>query len=90
MVGILMGDENVMDALRRDAEPAHLLLQPVVVIARVEHQRGFSLTVEKDIRHPFAHAGDVLVDPTGVERLEDFFSPVHPAHFLFLELGRLL
>lgn len=84
-----MGDEDVPDALGIDAQPAHFFFQTVVVIARVDHERGVALAVEEDIRHPLPHAGHMLVHPAGIQGLEDFFAPVHPAHFFFLEFGRL-
>ena len=89
MVRVLMGDENMANLRRIDAQPAHLFLQPVVVVSRVDHDRRPALAVKEDIRHPFAHAGHVLVDPARVERLKNLFAAVHFAHFLFLELGCL-
>ena len=87
MVGVLMGDEDMPDGLRIDAQPAHLLRQPVVVIARVDHDGGIALAIEKDVGHPLPHTGHVFVDPAGVQGLEDLLAPVHPAHFLFLKFG---
>ena len=81
MVGVLMGDEDMADGLRVDAEPAHLFLKTVIVVARVDHDGRLALAVEKDVRHPFAHAGDMLIDPAGIERLEDFLAAVHLAFF---------
>ena len=90
MVGVLMGDEDMADGLRVDAEPAHLFLKTVIVVARVDHDGRLALAVEKDVRHPFAHAGDMFIDPAGVQRLEDLLAAVHLAHFLFLKFGSLL
>ena len=75
--------------LRIDTEPAHFFGKAVVVIARVDHDRGIALAVKEDIRHPFAHTGDVLIDPPGVQRLEYLLAAVHPAHFFFLKFGCL-
>ena len=80
-----MGDENMADAAGVDAQPAHFFFQTVVVIARVDHQRGVALAVKEDIRHPLPHAGDVLVYPAGVQGLEDLLAAVHLAHFFFLK-----
>ena len=44
-----------------------------------------AFAVEEDVRHPFAHAGNILVDPAGVQRLEDLLAPVHPAHCFSLK-----
>ena len=85
MVGVLMGDEDMADGLRVDAEPAHLFLKTVIVVARVDHDGRLALAVEKDVRHPFAHAGNILVDPSGVQRLEHLLAPVHPVHCFSLK-----
>ena len=84
-----MGDEDAVDAPGVDAQPAHLFLETVVVVARVDHENGVALAIEEDVGHPFPDAGDVLVDPAGVQRLEDLLASVHLAHFLFLELSCL-
>ena len=86
MVGILMGDEDLPDAFRIDAEPAHLLFETIIVVSGVKHEGGIALAVEEDIRHPFAHTGDV--HPSRLQRLEDLLAPVHFAHFFFLKFRR--
>ena len=83
VVGVLMGDEDMSDALRRDAEPRHLFGQPVVVIAGVHHDSRAVLAVKEDVRHPLAHAGDVPVDPARVRGLENLRAAVHAAHGTF-------
>ena len=88
MVGILMGDEDLPDAFRIDAEPAHLLFETIIVVSGVKHEGGIALAVEEDIRHPLAHAGHMLVDPARLQRLEDLLAPVHFAHFFFLKFRR--
>ena len=87
MVGVLMGDENLADGLGVDAQPAHFLLQPVVVVARVDHDGGIALAVEEDICHLLPDTGDVFINPAGVQGLENLLATVHPAHFLFLKFG---
>ena len=89
MVGILMGNKNVPDGLRFDAQPAHFFFQAVIVIAGINHDGGIALAVEKDIGHPLPHTGHVFIDPTGIQRLKDLLPAVHFAHFFLLELGCL-
>ena len=60
-------------------------IMAVVVISRIDHNGRIAFVVEEDVRHPFAHAGNILVDPAGVQRLEDFLAPVHPAHCFSLK-----
>ena len=85
VIRVLMRDEDMPDRTRVYAEPAHLFLEPAVVIPGVDHDGRVALAVEEDICHPLAHTGDVLVDPAGVQRLEDLLAAVHFAHFFFLE-----
>lgn len=85
MVGVLMGDEDVPDGIRVDSQPVHLLCQPVIVVSGIDHNGRIALAVEKDICHPLPHTGDIFIDPAGVQRLEDFLAPVHPAHCFSLE-----
>ena len=72
--------------LRINPKPAHFFGKAVVVISRIDHNSRIAFAVEEDVRHPFAHAGNILVDPAGVQRLEDFLAPVHPAHCFSLKL----
>ena len=88
VVGILMGDEDVADGLGVDAQPAHFLLQPVIVIASADHDGGIALAVEEDVCHPLPDTGDVFINPAGVQGLENLLATVHFAHFFFLKLGR--
>ena len=90
MVGILVGDKNMPDGLRVDAQPAHFFLQPVVVVPGVDHNIGIAFAVEEDVRHPLPHTGHMFVHPAGVQGLEDLLTPVHSAHFFFLKLGGFL
>ena len=85
MVGVLMGDEDVPDGMRVDPQPVHLLCQPVIVVSGIDHNGGIALAVKEDICHPLPHAGDILIDPAGVQRLEDLLAPVHPAHCFSLK-----
>ena len=85
MVGVLMGDENVPDGCRVNAQPAHLFRQTVVIVACVEHDSGVTLAVEENVCYPLPHAGNIFIDPAGVQRLEDLLAPVHPAHCFSLE-----
>ena len=85
VIRVLMRDEDMPDRTRVYAEPSHLFLEPAVVIPGVDHDGRVALAVEEDICHPLAHTGDVLVDPAGVQRLEDLLAAVHFAHFFFLE-----
>ena len=80
-----MSDEDVPDGMRVDTEPAHFLRQPVIVVSGIDHNGGITLAVEEDIRHPLPHAGNIFIDPAGVQRLEDLLAPVHPAHCFSLE-----
>ena len=90
VVGVLMGNENVADGLGVDAQPAHFLRQPVIVVPGIDHDGGIALPVKEDVGHPLPHTGHILVDPTGIQRLEDLLAAIHPAHFLSLELCRFL
>ena len=90
MVGVLVGDQDVADGRRVDAQPAHLLRQRVIVVPRVDHDGSIALPVKEDVGHPLPDTGHIFVDPAGVQRLEDLLAPVHFAHFLLLELGRFL
>ena len=85
MVGVLMGDKDMVYRLRINPKPAHFFGKAVVVISRIDHNGRIAFAVEEDVRHPFAHAGNILVDPAGVQRLEDFLAPVHPAHCFSLK-----
>ena len=80
-----MGDEDVPDGMRVDTEPAHFLRQTVVVVSGIDHNGGIALAVEEDICHPLPHAGRMLVNPAGVQRLKDLLAPVHPAHCFSLK-----
>ena len=55
------------------------------MIPGVDHDGSIALPIKEDIRRPFPDAGDMLVDPAGIQRLEDLLAPVHPAHFLLLK-----
>ena len=90
VVGVLMGDEDVPDGRWINAQPAHLFLQPVVVVSGVDHDGRVALAVEEDVGHPFPDAGHVLVHPAGVQGLENLLAAVHLAHFSFLKFGRFL
>ena len=90
MVSVLMGNEDVPDGRRVDAQPAHFLRKAVVVIARIDHNGRIALAVEEDVRHPLPHTGHILVDPAGVQGLEDLLAAVHFAHFFFLKFGCFL
>ena len=85
MVGVLMGDKDMVYRLRINPKPAHFFGKAVVVISRIDHNGRIAFAVEEDVRHPFAHAGNILVDPAGVQRLEDLLAPVHPAHCFSLK-----
>ena len=62
-----------------------LSVQPVVVIPGIDHDGNIALPIKEDVRHPLPDAGNILVDPAGIRRLEDLLAPVHPAHFLLLK-----
>jgi len=85
MVGVLMGDKDMVYRLRINPKPAHFFGKAVVVISRIDHNGRIAFAVEEDVSHPFAHAGNILVDPASVQRLEDFLAPVHPAHCFSLK-----
>ena len=85
MVGVLMGDKDMVYRLRINPKPAHFFGKAVVVISRIDHNGCIAFAVEEDVRHPFAHAGNILVDPAGVQWLEDLLAPVHPAHCFSLK-----
>ena len=70
MVGVLMGDKDMVYRLRINPKPAHFFGKAVVVISRIDHNSRIAFAVEEDVRHPFAHAGNILVDPAGVQWLE--------------------
>ena len=69
MVGVLVGDKNVLNRLRGDSQPAHFFRQPVIVVPGIDHNDSIVLAVEEDICYPFPHAGNVFIDPAGVQRL---------------------
>ena len=85
MVGVLMGDKDMVYRLRIDPKPAHFFGKAVIVISRIDHNGRIAFAVEEDVRHPFAHAGSIPVDPAGIQRLEDLLAPVHPAHCVSLK-----
>ena len=85
MVGVLMGDKDMVYRLRINPKPAHFFGKAVIVVSGIDHNGRIAFAVEEDVRHPFAHAGNILVDPAGVQRLEDLLAPVHPAHCFSLK-----
>lgn len=89
MIGILVCDKNMANGLRVDAETVHFLRKTVVIIACVDHDGCVALAVKENVRHPFTHAGDIFINPAGIQRLEYLFTAVHPAHFFFLKFGCL-
>ena len=89
VIRVLMGDEDVPDGLGVHVQPPHLLLQPPVVVARVDHHRDAVLRVEEDVGHPLPHAGHPLIDPPRVQGLEDGLAAKQQAHGLLL-LFRIL
>ena len=80
MIGILEGDENVPDRGRINVQPAHLFLQPGIIIARIDHDGGAVFCIEENIGNPFADAAHARRDPSGVQGLEDRFSAEQDAH----------
>ena len=89
VIRILMRDEDMRDRGGVDIQPAHLFTEPSVVVARVDHDSHAVLRVEKDVRHPFAHAGDAPVDAPRVQRLEYRPAAEQTAHGLLLIIGIL-
>ena len=81
----LTDEEDVPDGMRIDSQPVHFLCQPVIVVSGIDHHGGIALAVKEDICHPLPHTGDIFIDPAGIQRLEDFLAPVHPAHCFSLE-----
>ena len=53
------------------------------IILFIRSDRFFRIHISS--KHLF-DTGDVLVDPTGVQRLENLFAPVAEAHYLFLKI----
>ena len=78
-------DRDMVYRLRINPKPAHFFGKAVVVISRIDHNGRIAFAVEEDVHHPFTHAGNILVDPAGVQRLEDFLAPVHAAHCFSLK-----
>jgi hypothetical protein len=60
------------------------------VIPGIDHDGNIALPIKEDVRHPLPDAGNILVDPAGIQRLEDFLAAVHFAHFFFLKFGCFL
>ena len=46
-------------------------VQPVVVIPGVDHDGNIALPIKEDVRHPLPDAGNILVDPAGIQRLAE-------------------
>ena len=90
VIRILVGDEDILNILRANAQPAHFLLQAVVVVACINHDGGISLAVEIDVSNPFPDTGHVLINPSCIQRVEDSLAPIHSAHGLALEFRRFL
>lgn len=86
MVGVLMGDEDMLDRAGVNAEPAHLFLEPVIVVSGINHNCGAVLCVEEDIRNELPDAGDILINPSGIKRLENLLAAIEDSHSLFLKL----
>ena len=80
MVGILMRYKDLMDGGGIYIQPPHLFCKPFVVISRVDHDRTTVLRVKEDIGDPLPDAGNMLIDPSGIQRLEDRFPPEQSAH----------
>ncbi len=85
VIGVLMCDENVTYRRRLDAKPAHLFRKPVVIVARIDHDGRIALAVKENISHPLAHAGNIFINPSRVQRLEYLFAAVDHAHCPFLK-----
>jgi hypothetical protein len=66
-----------------------LSVQPVIVIACINHDAGAILGIEEDVGNPFTNAGDMVVNATGVQPLEDFLAAVDARHTDLLETGVL-
>ena len=90
VVCILMRDQNVPNLFRTQPQPAHLFLQPFIVISGVDHNRRRAIAAEEDVGDPFPHARHMLIDPAGVQRLENLLAAIHPAHFPPLKFRCLL
>ena len=86
VVGVLVGDEHVGDAGRIYVKPGHLLAQTLIAVPGIDHNGGAVLGVEEDVGNPLAHAGNTLINPAGVQRLEDLLSAISQRHDLLLEL----
>ena len=86
VVGILMGDQNMLDLLRIQIQPGHLLLQPFVVVSRIDHDRRTVLRIEEDIGDILPDTGDVFVDPTRVQRFKGLLPPIEERHELLLHM----
>ena len=72
--------------IRRPPRSTHRgTLFPYTTLFRSDHNGRIAFAVEEDVRHPFAHAGSIPVDPAGIQRLEDLLAPVHPAHCVSLK-----
>ena len=84
MIGVLMRDKDMIYLSGIDIQPAHLFSQTIIVVTRVDHDRNAVFRVKENIGYPFPDTGDMLIDPPGVERLEDAPAPEHEAHGLSL------
>ena len=80
---ICFGIEPHFIFLQRKEHPgtARLLLRSIAVLARADPDRLPVFAIEEDVRHPFVHARDLLVDPARAEGLEDPLAAVRLAHF---------
>lgn len=68
-------------------QPPHFLLQSVIVVTGVYHDCCAVLAVEKDVRHPFPHTGNIFINPARIQRLEYFFATIHHSHSFSLKFG---
>ena len=90
MVGVLMRDQYVLNGRGVNVKPAHLFPQPVIVISGIDHNRCAVFRVKENVGDPFSHAGNMFIDPPGIQGLEDFFAPITPTHYFLLKNGILL
>ena len=86
MIGILMGDQNVLNGCRINPQPVHFLPEPLIAVTGVNHDHCAVFTIKEDIRNPLPDTGCMFIDPAGIERFENAFSPVAKTHNSFLKL----
>ena len=78
MIRVLMRDKDIMYIRRIYIQPPHLLSQPLIVVSGIYHDRCSVFGIKKDIGDPFTYTCHMIVDASGIQRFENFFTSISP------------